>query len=356
MGLGGAIIWVPSPVSPPASLAGTTRVRDRYRRRRHRGWHRLRRSHGAFLRSGEQDVWQTLYRIELCIALIVIVSAFVFLRSQGNGHRWRAGSAASVRCGRSRWKALTGAYRRGLPILVISLPSPLEDDAGWTSSAALAFTTIGFAVIAGGLIVGSISTGSGAPHDDDRVRFVGGCSSGSHRLAPVVLVSTVLVGIMFSGIPATIIAHVVAHADDGHSVRCSRPPLAFGIAQRCRPRSAERLPTGVVRLRCLWLAAAAALIGAMAAWSLPRTTSKSGRCAHRFLVEPSAGILGVSSATPFRWSHRHGDLDLDPAIAGAFEVVDAAEMYEFGALGTCTGALAHRCRGSCPGSHRRVPR
>ena len=83
MGLGGAIIWVPVPG-----------IADRQFPPERRGFATGIAGVGigvgivfagrtaAFLRSGEQDVWQTLYRIELGITLIVIASAFVFLRSQ----------------------------------------------------------------------------------------------------------------------------------------------------------------------------------------------------------------------------------------------------------------------------------
>lgn len=163
----------------------------------------------AFLRSSEQDVWQTLYRIELCIALIVIASAFVFLRSQGERPSVAGGFGGFGALRQVQgWKALTGAYSAyGFSyILVISFTvARLEDDAGWTSGrAALAFTTIGFAVIAGGLIVGSIS---------DRI---------GRRLTMT----------------------------SGRSVRCSRPPRSRSVSpRRCRSRSAARSPTGGVRSR-----------------------------------------------------------------------------------------------------------
>jgi MFS family permease len=175
------------------------------------------------------------------------------------------------------WKALTGAYSAyGFSyILVISFTvARLEDDAGWNSGrAALAFTTIGFAVIAGGLIVGSISDRIGR-RLTLTIAFVSwavasvGILTGS---LPVVLVSTVLVGIMFSGIPATIIAHVVAHVDErSFGPVFSATTLAFGIAQAVSPQIGGAIADwrGSFTL-VFWLAAVMALIGAMAAWSLP---------------------------------------------------------------------------------------
>ena len=85
------------------------------------------------------------------------------------------------------------------------------------------------------------------------------------------LVSTVLVGIMFSGIPATIIAHVVAHADErSFGPVFSATTLAFGIAQAVSPQIGGAIADwrGSFTL-VFWLAAAVALVGAMTAWSLP---------------------------------------------------------------------------------------
>ena len=286
MGLGGAIIWVPVPgiaarQFPPERRGFATGIAGVgigvgivFAGRM-----------AAFLRSGEQDVWQTLYRIELCIALIVIASAFVFLRSQGERPSVAGGFGGFGALRQVQgWKALTGAYSAyGFSyILVISYTvARLEDDAGWTSGrAALAFTTIGFAVIAGGLIVGSISDRIGR-RLTMTIAFVSwavasiGILTGS---LPVVLVSTVLVGIMFSGIPATIIAHVVAHADErSFGPVFSATTLAFGIAQAVSPQIGGAIADW--RGSCtlvFWLAAAVALIGAMAAWSLPEDDIEVG--------------------------------------------------------------------------------
>ncbi len=286
MGLGGAIIWVPVPgiaarQFPPERRGFATGIAGVgigvgivFAGRM-----------AAFLRSGEQDVWQTLYRIELCIALIVIASAFVFLRSQGERPSVAGGFGGFGALRQVQgWKALTGAYSAyGFSyILVISYTvARLEDDAGWTSGrAALAFTTIGFAVIAGGLIVGSISDRIGR-RLTMTIAFVSwavasiGILTGS---LPVVLVSTVLVGIMFSGIPATIIAHVVAHADErSFGPVFSATTLAFGIAQAVSPQIGGAIADwrGSFTL-VFWLAAAVALIGAMAAWSLPEDDIEVG--------------------------------------------------------------------------------
>ncbi len=279
IGLGGAIIWV-----PVAGIAARQFPPER------RGFATGIAGVGigvgivfagrmmAFLRSGEQDVWQTLYRIELCIALIVIASAFVFLRSQGERPSVAGGFGGFGALRQVQgWKALTGAYSAyGFSyILVISFTvARLEDDAGWTSGrAALAFTTIGFAVIAGGLIVGSISDRIGR-RLTMTIAFVSwavasiGILTGS---LPVVLVSTVVVGIMFSGIPATIIAHVVAHADErSFGPVFSATTLAFGIAQAVSPQIGGAIADWRGSFTLVFgLAAVVALVGAMTPSSDP---------------------------------------------------------------------------------------
>ena len=94
---------------------------------------------------------------------------------------------------------------------------------------------------------------------------------------PVVLGSAVLVGLMFSGIPATIIAHVVAHTDErAFGPVFSATTLAFGIAQAVSPQIGGAIADwrGSFTL-VFWLAAVVALVGAVAAWSLPDESNRA---------------------------------------------------------------------------------
>ena len=235
-------------------------------------------------------MWQTLYHIELGVAIVVIVCAFVFLRSQGERPSVAGGFGGFGALRQIEgWKALTGAYSAyGFSyILVISFTvARLEDDAGWSSErATLAFTMIGFAVIVGGLIVGSISDRIGR-RLAMTIAFISwalasvGILTGS---LPVVLVSTVFVGIMFSGIPATIIAHVVAHADErSFGPVFSATTLAFGVAQAVSPQIGGAIADWRGSFTTVFMiAAVVALLGAFAAWSLPddevRVDTPAGR-------------------------------------------------------------------------------
>ena len=87
----------------------------------------------------------------------------------------------------------------------------------------------------------------------------------------IVLGSAVLVGIMFSGIPATIIAHVVSHTDQrAFGPVFSATTLAFGVAQAVSPQIGGAIADWQGSFTAVFvLAAVVALIGAGAAWSLP---------------------------------------------------------------------------------------
>ncbi|MEM9203912.1 MAG: MFS transporter [Actinomycetota bacterium] len=287
MGLGGAIIWVPVPgiaarQFPPERRGFATGIAGVgigigivFAGRM-----------AAWLRGGDQDVWQTLYRIELGIAVAVIIAAYTVLRSQGerpsvSGGFGGFGALRQVH----GWKALTGAYSAyGFSyILVISFTvARLEDDAGWTSSrAALAFTAIGFAVVLGGLIIGSISDRFGR-RPTMVLAFVAWAVASVGILSGqlvIVLASTVLVGVMFSGIPATIIAHVVAHTDErAFGPVFSATTLAFGIAQAVSPQIGGAIADWRDSFTLVFaLAAVVALLGAVAAWFLPEEPVAQGR-------------------------------------------------------------------------------
>jgi len=279
MGLGGAIIWVPVPgiaarQFPPerrgfaTGLAGVGigigivfagRV-------------------ASFLRDGDASVWQTLYRIELAIAIVVFVTALVGLRSQGErpsvaGGFGGFGALRQVEA----WKALTAAYSAyGFSyILVISfLVARLEDDAGWSADrAALVFSVVGVAIVFGGLTVGSLSDRIGRRRMMI-LAFVGWAAASLVFLVgslPLSLVAAVVIGIMFSGIPATIVAHVVTYTDErSFGPVFSATTLAFGLAQAVSPQIGGAIADWRGSFTSVFvLAAVVALLGSVASWFLP---------------------------------------------------------------------------------------
>ncbi len=278
MGLGGAAIWVPAPgiaarLFPgnrsglATGLIGAGIGCGIVFAGRLAGW----------ANDGSLHSWQRVYRIELAIAVVVLALAFAGLRSQGQ-HPSDSGGFGGFRALRTMqgWKALTAAYAAfGFSyILVIAfMVARLEDDSGFSEErAAFMFSVVGVAIIVGGLTIVPLSDRIGR-----RVTLVGAFAmwaaaslailSGS---LPLVLVAAFAVGLMFSAIPGTIIAHVVTHTDSAtYGPAFSAATLAFGVAQAVSPQIGGALAdwqgsfTGV-----FVLAAAVALGGAAAATRL----------------------------------------------------------------------------------------
>lgn len=247
MGLGGAIIWIPAPAIsartlPPhraglaVGLVGSgigfgivfagqlSAALDR--------------------RSDAADLWKTMYRIELGIAIIVLIGTFLVLRSVGDRPALRGGfgGIGALRSVHG-WVPLTVAYASyGFAyILVLAfLVARLEDDAGFSKGQATAmFSLIGVGSVFGGMLLGPLS---------DRIGRRRSLSGGFVVFAtcalliltgqqPWVAVGSLGVGLMFSGMPALIIAHIVDHTDtDTYGPAFSAATLAFGIMQMISPQ------------------------------------------------------------------------------------------------------------------------
>ena len=247
MGVGGAVIWIPAPAIVarrlPAARAGLAvglvgsglGVGLVFAGQM-----------AAFLRRGTAaaDIWRTLYRIELGVALVVRVATFTLLRSAGDrpGVGGGLGGFGALRTVRN-WVPLTVAYASfGFAyILVIGfLVARLEDDAGFTSGEAAAmFSLVGVATAAGGLTIGSLSDRIGR-----RLTLVGGFTvfAASTMLVltgeqPWVAIAALGVGLTFSGMPSLIIAHLVDHTDvDTYGPAFSAATLAFGVTQMVSPQ------------------------------------------------------------------------------------------------------------------------
>ena len=160
-------------------------------------------------------------------------------------------------------------------ILVISfVVARLEDDAGWSPDrAALVFSVIGVAIVFGGLTVGSLSDRVGRR----RMMMIAFVSWAVASLVfligslPLALIAAVFVGIMFSGIPAAIIAHVVTYADEqSFGPAFSATTLAFGVAQAVSPQIGGAIADWRGSFTLVFvIAAGVALLGAISSCFLP---------------------------------------------------------------------------------------
>ncbi len=281
MGLGGAVIWIPAPAisarALPPDRAGmavgligsgigiglvfagqTAALLDR--------------------RSDAADAWQTLYRIEFGIAVVVLAGTLTLLRSHGDRPAL-AGGFGGIRALRTvrGWIPATIAYAAfGFAyILVIGfLVARLEDDSGMSpGEAAAMFSIVGAATILGGLTLGPLSDRLGR-----RVTLTaafalfGLCALvvlSGHQ--PWVALASVGIGMMFSGMPALVIAHIVDHTDaDTYGPAFSAATLAFGLAQMVSPQVGGTIADVFDSFTWVFvLSATVAFIGAAASSRLP---------------------------------------------------------------------------------------
>ncbi len=176
------------------------------------------------------------------------------------------------------WKALTGAYAAFgfMYLLVLAfLVARLEDDAGFTAGQASAmFTATGVAAIFGGILLGPLSDRIGR-----RATLIGAFTGfGASTMAilvgrqPWVVIGSVGVGLMFSGLPTAIAAYVVDTTDaTTYGPAYSTATLAFGLAQAAAPQVGGLLADVSGSFTPVFLlSAACAVLGAVLSAQLPR--------------------------------------------------------------------------------------
>ena len=281
MGVGGAIIWIPAPAISARTLppnragfaVGLVGV-----------------GIGAGLvfagqvfalldrRSDAADLWQTMYRIEFVIAIVVWIGAFTILRPQGDHPAMRGGFGGidALRTVRG-WRPLIVAYASfGIAYLLVLayFVARLEDDAGFSSGRATAmFSLVGIGSIGGGILLGPLSDrlGRRVTLAATFVAFAGCTLLVLTGRQPWVAFAAVGVGLMFSGIPALITAHVVANTDTStYGPAFSAATLAFGVMQMVSPQLGGLLADATGSF--LWvfvLSASLSCVGALAASRLP---------------------------------------------------------------------------------------
>lgn len=281
MGIGGAVIWIPAPAISARAMPP----------------HRAGMAVGlvgsgigigillagqlaAFLdrRSDAPENWQTVYRIEFAIACAVVVGAFALIRSQGDRPSMTGGfGGVAALKSVTAWIPATVAYAAfGFAyILVLGfLVARLEDDSGFSSGEASAmFSVVGAATVFGGATLGPLSDRIGR-----RVTLTGAfLGFGSCTLLvltgrqPWVTIASVGIGLMFSGMPALIIAHVVEHTDvDSYGPAFSAATLAFGVTQMISPQIGGAVADLLGSFTWVFvLSAAVSFFGAASASRLP---------------------------------------------------------------------------------------
>jgi predicted MFS family arabinose efflux permease len=274
MGLGGAVIWIPAP-------AISARALPPHRRGMAVGLVGSGIGIGIVF-AGQMgaavDGWQTLYRIEFGIAVVVLVLALSFLRSRGDRPAV-AGGFAGIGALRTvdGWIPVTVAYAAfgfGYILVLGFLVARLKDDSGMSSSEASAmFSIVGAASVLGGLSLGALSDRLGRRNTLTVAYLVfAACAilvlSGRQ---PWVAIAAFGVGLMFSGMPALIIAHVVDHTDaDTYGPAFSAATLAFGVAQMVSPQIGGTIADASGSFTLVFvLSAVVSCVGAAAASRLP---------------------------------------------------------------------------------------
>jgi MFS family permease len=224
------------------------------------------------------DGWQQLYRIEFVIAVVVLAGTFAFLRSRGDRPALAGGFGGIGALRRVHgWVPATVAYAAfGFSyILVIGfLVARLEDDSGFSSGESSAmFSLVGAATVLGGLTLGPLSDRIGR-----RITLTASFSIfalctlmvlSGHQ--PWVALAAIGIGLMFSGMPALIIAHIVDHTDvDTYGPAFSAATLAFGITQMISPQIGGALADALGSFTWVFvLSAVVSLVGAACSSRLP---------------------------------------------------------------------------------------
>jgi predicted MFS family arabinose efflux permease len=282
MGIGGAVIWIPAPAisarALPPQRAGMAigMVGSGI------GAGIVFAGAMASVIGDDADGWQRLYRIEFAIAVCVLLGVFAGLRSHGDRPAVSGGFGgfAALRTVRG-WIPATVAYAAfGFAyILVIGfLVARLEDDSGFSSSEAAAmFSLMGAATVAGGLTLGPLSDriGRRVTLTAAFVLFAGCGLLVLTGQQPWVAIASIGIGLMFSGMPALIIAHIVENTDvDTYGPAFSAATLAFGVTQMISPQIGGALADAFGSFTWVFvLSAAVSLFAACFASRLPQSAT-----------------------------------------------------------------------------------
>lgn len=246
-GLGGALIWIPSPVIAAAALPTEKRSVAVGLMGSGIGIGIVFTGQlSGFVRSTYgDDSWRTVYVVEAAIAIVVLILTLLFVdHTQDRPQPGRTGIGGfQVLRRMAGWAPLTLAYTSFgfMYLLVVAfLTTRLEDDSGWTGQrASLAFTMLGIAVIFGGPTLIAIARRIG-PRPAMAVAFA--IWSGLALLVlpgwtGPTLAASVGLGLLFGGIPSMITFYVVENTTvEDYGPTFAAATLAFGLAQMASPQ------------------------------------------------------------------------------------------------------------------------
>lgn len=282
MGIGGAMIWIPSPAIAASAIGPE---------RRGSAMGLIGAGIGAGIvfagqttrvlreRSGD-SAWRDVYRIELLLAVVAVTAVITFVKHRQEAPVRTKGAGAGFALLKTMpgWRALTSAYATyGFSYLLALtfLTSRLEDDAGFTESRAATM----FALVGVGGIMGGILLGTAADRVGERRTLTVGFALFAVAIAAVmtgnvalVAVGSVLIGMMFSGIASVIAGYVVGHTPaETFGPIFAATTLAFGVAQLSSPQIGGLVADATGSFTVVFaLAIVFSLIGSVAASRLPK--------------------------------------------------------------------------------------
>ena len=244
-GMGGAFLWIPSPVIAADALPDNQRHLAV-------GWLGSGVGLGimfasivaGMLRSSEGDSsWSSVYQIQFGVGFILLVLVLFFVRHQQDAPSGGAGIGGFTALRKMPgWLPLIFAYATFgfINLLVVGfLTTRLEDDSGWsTGDAAFAFSLMGLAMIFGGPIFAAFAKRIG-------IRLTLALAFGLWPillgivmlgLSLPVLIACLGLGLLFSAFPILITLYVVENTTpEDYGPSFSAATLAFGITQIISP-------------------------------------------------------------------------------------------------------------------------
>ena len=286
-GMGGAFLWIPSPVIAADALPSD---------RRHLavGWLGSGVGLGVMFASilsgvlrssGGDESWSSVYQIQFAVGFVLLFLVFLLIRHQQaepSGGAGLGGFGALQRM--PGWLPLILAYATFgfINLLVIGFfTSRLEDDSGWsTSDAAFAFSVMGLAMVFGGPIFAAMANRFGlrmilATSFGTWPIFLGVVMTGYE--VPV-LIACIGLGLLFSAFPILITLYVVQNTTpEDYGPSFSAATLAFGVTQIISPPVGGLIAdiTGSFTLVFI-LAGFMGLLGMLATLRLPIDVDRQG--------------------------------------------------------------------------------